>query len=431
MMENKSDITRWETPLRSIVYLSMFVLLVLVAMDNSQSNLQDFIQIIYLLTTIVVITVLVVLNYSKVHFSRSTYEMKELSLENWTLSFLLVMGIVAFFAVFMFSQVSYKEMMHFQPIFEWSDEGFAIYLHTFIQYLLFLLGAASLGIVFTEISRTIISVSMSAEYGEYDSSERSLFIIKLIGNSSNHQGWREHKKYFDDELKQQLVECMRFLKNVVQLDTGGNHWKIDMAWKAVSSELYTRFAKKYGWLEDPNFEIEFQKYCKNQSVYRQFMDKIINDEMDKLARGYPKDPITYRQLCNLLSLFDCDDLIQSSEGNFDRDNFKKKCEQMLFVLRSLKSERESLYSLRKVISSLLRYIDFITFEGQGKLVRDAIDQFSNEGVSEKQHYPLTEKIRFHINTVGDYSLPDVGSNPNEQTPYVRRLEDIVEELSNI
>ena len=430
MMENKSDITRWETPLRSAAYLSMLVLLVLVAMDNSKSD-QDFIQITFLLITIVVITVLVVLNYSKVHFSRSTYELKELSLENRILGGLLVMGIVAFLAVFMFSQVSYKEMMHFQPIFEWSDEGFAIYLHTFIQYLLFLLGAASLGIVFTEISRAIMSVSMSAEYGGYDSSERSLFIIKLIGNSSNHQGWREHKKYFDDELKQQLVECMTFLKNVAQLDTGGNHWKIDMAWKAVSSELYTRFAKKYGWLEDPNFEIKFQKYCKNQSVYRQFMDKVINDEMDKLARDYPKDPITYRQLCNLLSLFDCDDLIQSSEGDFDRNKFKQKCKQMLFVLRSLKSERESLYSLRKVISSLLRHIDFITFEGQGKLVRDAIDQFSNEGVSEKQHYSLAEKIRFHINMVGDYSLPDVGVNPNEQTPYVKRLEDIVEGLSDI
>ena len=195
MMENKSDITRWETPLRNAAYLSMFVLLVLIAMDNSKSD-QDFIQITFLLITIVVITILVLLNYSKVHFSRSTYEMKELSLGQRILSFLLLMGILAFCAVFMFSQVSYKEMMHFQPIFEWSDEGFAIYLHTFIQYLLFLLGAASLGIVFTEISRTMISVSMSAEYGGYDSSERSLFIIKLIGNSSNHQGWREHKKYF-------------------------------------------------------------------------------------------------------------------------------------------------------------------------------------------------------------------------------------------
>ena len=65
------------------------------------------------------------------------------------------------------------------------------------------------------------------------------------------------------------------------------------------------------------------------------------------------------------------------------------------------------------------------------MVRDAIDQFSNEGIAEKQHYPLAEKIRFHINMVGDYSLPDVGVNPNEQTPYVKRLEDIVEGLSDI
>jgi hypothetical protein len=432
-MGNKSDNNKLERSFSAVVYLLISVLLIMVSQNYSQSDYQGLIQFLFLIITIVLIVILVVFNYSKMYFSITTSEVKESSNELFHVLFLLIMGFFALFAVYWFSQVSYKEMIYFQFIFEWSDEGFAVSLHKFIQYLLFLLGAASLGTSFAELFRTSLSMIMSEEYGKYNHLERSPFIIKLIGNSSNHQSWREDKKYFDDELKQQLVECMAFLKDVTQLDTGGNHWGIDVAWKAVSSELYTRSTKKYGWLEDPNFEIDFQNYCKNQSVYKQFMDKIIEDEMNELARDDSKGSITYRRLCNLLSLFDCENLIQSNEisPTFDRENFKKKCKQMLFVLRSLKSERDSLHSRRRIISSILRHIDSNNFEGQVKLISDAIDEYANEGVLEAFQSQLAEKIRFHLNEVGDYSLPDVGVNPNEQTPYVKRLEDIVEGLSDI
>ena len=71
----------------------MAILLVLVYMDNSEWEIETKVmQFLFLFTTIVAIAILMTLNYSKVYFSRTTYDLKEPSYKFLTLLMMVVMG---------------------------------------------------------------------------------------------------------------------------------------------------------------------------------------------------------------------------------------------------------------------------------------------------------------------------------------------------
>ena len=144
--------------------------------------------------------------------------------------------------------------------------------------------------------------------------------------------------------------------------------------------------------------------------------------------------MTFSRLRNLLSLFKCEDLIQSDEGVSESEVFKDKCNQMIFVLKSLKHydsiQRESLYSLREEIIHLLRHIDSTTFsDGKGRMLRDSIDSNTNF-IPMKHNRELTKLIQNQITRREPHTLPDVRGN-TVQTDSMKRLESITEKLVNI
>ena len=431
-MDAKPGRTEIEMSLRSVAY-SLMVILSLMAYGSQWKESGPFghtIGIPFIAISIFLMILLVLLNFSKVKYTTTNSNNRQVSLnhEDWFTAPWLVIGILLLFSLSFAMRVSYHEIPILQSSFEGQSESVSQYYYQLIQYFLF-----SLGICFFAWGSTVFLRNhgfLSEVYGQYDPIKRRLFVMQLVTYSLEIQDWRLGKKDFDEKLRKQLAGCIKTLSESESLDTSGNYWTKEKAWEAVCSELYTRVTREYG-IEDSSFEKYFREYCKDQFLYEKFMDQFIESEMKKLAIPDSKYRITYRRLCNLLSLFECEGLIESDNGG-EYGEFESKCKQILFALRSLKEddrdERDSLYTLRREIIHLLRFIDK-KFKGEGKMDEEAIN--NSAGEIELQMIPgLAENIRYHIGK-GRYSLPDVRANKDEKSTYAKRLENITENLSKL
>jgi hypothetical protein len=427
-MDNKLDTTIYETLLRGSVYVMLLLLYVMVGWNYNMGDrmvwyILAFIPIVFL------IIIIVLLNYNEMQFSTNSSQINKSTINKWNFlqAFLLcVMGVTASTSLIIYSQLSYKEFTYF--------DGVSKNLYNVIQYGLFLVGITSLALGSTEFIRKA-KIVIKVQIVQNDSPVRMLTVTQLVTNvEPTHRNWRNFKKDFNYELRQQLEGCIQKLSNSELLNTASTHWKIDRAWKEIVKELFSIISEKYFWEGDQGIEISFREYCKAQSIYEQFMDKIIDIELGELAKSDPKYRMTFSRLRNLLSLFKCEDLIQSDEGVSESEVFKDKCNQMIFVLKSLKHydsiQRESLYSLREEIIHLLRHIDSTTFsDGKGRMLRDSIDSNTNF-IPMKHNRELTKLIQNQITRREPHTLPDVRGN-TVQNDSMKRLESITEKLSNI
>jgi hypothetical protein len=429
-MDDKLDTTIIEAILRGSAYITMFLLYVLVFLNFNVAEKIEL-HIIATLLVSILITIIVLLNYNEMQFSTNSLQINKPTINKWD-SFqailLFFMGLGACISVIHYSQLSYKEFEYFR------DHSLGKYLYNILQYVLFIIGITSLAFGSTEFIRKT-NTAIRYEINQNDSPVRMLTVTQLVTNiEPTHRNWRTFKKDFNYELRQQLEGCIQKLSNSELLNTASTHWKIDRAWKEVVKELFSIMSEKYYWGEDQGFENLFRVYCEAQSIYEQFMDKIIDIELDELAKSGPKYRMTFSRLRNLLSLFKCEDLIQSDEGVSESKSFNAKCKQMIFVLSSLKHngsiQRESLYSLREEIIHLLRHIDSTNFsDGKGRMMRDSIDLNTNLIVIERNS-ELTKLIQIQITKGDPHSLPDISAN-TVQTDSMKRLESITEKLVNI